>query len=154
VLRVLLRRWGPLLTFVFDRGSASGRLSGSARLGQSARQRAGLFVFLPLSACRPRSRPLRSFLPDIRRWQIETSFRSGNCELALESPRLWSLDNRLKLLGIVLRVAACLLFLLEGVHAERVHPLLRSVLPPHRQALSTSSRSPLPAALGALSPVE
>jgi hypothetical protein len=29
VLRVLVRRWGPLLTFVFDRGYASGRLSAS-----------------------------------------------------------------------------------------------------------------------------
>jgi hypothetical protein len=60
-----------------------------------------------------------------RRWQIETSFRSGKCELALESPRLWSLDNRLKLLGIVLLVYAFLLFLLEEVHSERVHALLR-----------------------------
>lgn len=31
-----------------------------------------------------------------RRWQIETSFRYGKCELAMESPRLWSLENRLK----------------------------------------------------------
>jgi hypothetical protein len=39
-----------------------------------------------------------------RRWQIETSFRYGKCELAMQSPRLWSLENRLKLLGIVLLV--------------------------------------------------
>ena len=60
-----------------------------------------------------------------RRWQIETSFRYGKCELALESPRLWSLDNRLNLLGIVLLAYAFLLFLLEEVHAERVQALLR-----------------------------
>ena len=43
-----------------------------------------------------------------RRWQIETSFRYGKCELAMESPRLWSFENRLKLLGIVLLVYAFL----------------------------------------------
>ena len=46
-----------------------------------------------------------------RRWQIESSFRYGKCELAMESPRLWSLENRLKLLGMVLLVYAFLLFL-------------------------------------------
>ena len=60
-----------------------------------------------------------------RRWQIETSFRYGKCELAMESPRLWSLDNRLKLLGIVLLVYAFLLFLLEEVHNDRLQALLR-----------------------------
>jgi hypothetical protein len=58
-----------------------------------------------------------------RRWQIETSFRYGKCELALESPRLWSFENRLKLLGIVLLVYAFLLFLLADVYQE-----LREVL--------------------------
>src|SRR5437588_2145492 len=60
-----------------------------------------------------------------RRWQIETSFRYGKCELAMESPRLWSLENRLKLLGIVLLVYAFLLFLLEEVHNDRLQALLR-----------------------------
>jgi hypothetical protein len=60
-----------------------------------------------------------------RRWQIETSFRYGKCELAMESPRLWSLENRLKLLGIVLLVYAFLLFLLEEVHNDRLQGLLR-----------------------------
>jgi hypothetical protein len=50
-----------------------------------------------------------------RRGPLEPSFRSGKCELAMESPRLWSLENRLKLLGIVLLVSAFLLFLLEEV---------------------------------------
>lgn len=60
-----------------------------------------------------------------RRWQIETSFRYGKCELALESPRLWSFENRLKLLGIVLLVYAFLLHLLEDVYKELVEALLR-----------------------------
>ena len=60
-----------------------------------------------------------------RRWQIETSFRYGKCELALESPRLWSFENRLKLLGIVLLVYAFLLFLLEDVYQELREVLLR-----------------------------
>jgi len=60
-----------------------------------------------------------------RRWQIETSFRYGKCELAMESPRLWSLENRLKLLGIVLLVYAFLLFPLAEVHSDRVKALLR-----------------------------
>lgn len=60
-----------------------------------------------------------------RRWQIETSFRYGKCELAMESPRLWSFENRLKLLGIVLLVYAFLLHLLEDVYKELVEALLR-----------------------------
>ena len=60
-----------------------------------------------------------------RRWQIETSFRYGKCELAMESPRLWAFDNRLKLLGIVLLVYAFLLHLLEDVYTEWVEALLR-----------------------------
>ncbi len=65
------------------------------------------------------------FFTDKRRWQIETSFRSGKCELALESPRLWSFENRLKLLGIVLLVYAFLLSLLEDVSKELREVLLR-----------------------------
>ena len=43
-----------------------------------------------------------------RRWQIETAFRYGKSELALESPRVWSLETRLKLLGMVTLVYAFL----------------------------------------------
>jgi hypothetical protein len=60
-----------------------------------------------------------------RRWQSETSFRSGTCELAMERPRLWALENRLKLLGMVLLVSAFLLFLLEELHNDRLQALLR-----------------------------
>ena len=60
-----------------------------------------------------------------RRWQIETSFRYGNCELALECPRLWSLDARLKLLGMVMLIYTFLLSLLDSVHSELIQALLR-----------------------------
>lgn len=60
-----------------------------------------------------------------RRWQIETSFRYAKCELALECPRLWSLDARLKLLGMVMLVYSFLLSLLDPVHQELVQALLR-----------------------------
>jgi hypothetical protein len=49
-----------------------------------------------------------------RRWQIEMSFRYGKSELAMESPRLWSWENRLKLLGMVTLVYAFLLTLLDA----------------------------------------
>lgn len=60
-----------------------------------------------------------------RRWQIETSFRYAKCELALECPRLWSLEARLKLLGMVMLVYAFLLSLRDPVHHELVQALLR-----------------------------
>lgn len=48
-----------------------------------------------------------------RRWLIETTFRYSKSELALESPRLWQWDNRLKLLLMVSLVYAFLLSLLN-----------------------------------------
>ena len=60
-----------------------------------------------------------------RRWQIETSFRYGKCELAMESPRLWSFENRLKLLSIVALVYAFLIHILEPFYSERVQSVLR-----------------------------
>ena len=60
-----------------------------------------------------------------RRWQIELSFRYGKCELAMESPRLWGFENRLKLLGIVTIVYAFLLHLLDPLYKETVQSVLR-----------------------------
>jgi hypothetical protein len=60
-----------------------------------------------------------------RRWQIETSFRYGKCELAMESPRLWTWENRLKLLGIVTLVYAFLIHLLEPLYKDLVQSVLR-----------------------------
>jgi hypothetical protein len=59
-----------------------------------------------------------------RRWQIETSFRYGKCELAMESPQVRFLENLLKLLGIVTIVYAFLLHLL----LEDSKNLLASIL--------------------------
>lgn len=59
-----------------------------------------------------------------RRWQIEMSFRYGKCELAMESPRLWAFENRLKLLSIVTIVYAFLIYLLEPIYRELVQAVL------------------------------
>lgn len=48
-----------------------------------------------------------------RRWQVETTFRYSKTELAMESPRLWFWDNRLKLMLMVSLVYAFLLSLLS-----------------------------------------
>lgn len=47
-----------------------------------------------------------------RRWQVELVFRFLKSELALESPRLWFWENRLKLLAIVALLYAFLVSLL------------------------------------------
>jgi hypothetical protein len=60
-----------------------------------------------------------------RRWQIEMSFRYGKCELAMESPRLWAFESRLKLLSIVTVVYAFLIHLLEPLYRDRVQAVLR-----------------------------
>lgn len=193
LLRLTVRRWGPLLVHVFDRGYAS-----AYWLGVLATYRArfvirwiGKHVFLTLAgeekklwqigqgkkylahkeiqdgatgekmACdlwwtalrHPRSSqtlylvkarvkkgvmylitndPVQTetqawevFFTYRRRWRIETSFRYAKCELALECPRLWSLEARLKLLGMVVLVYAFLLSLLDPVHRELVQALLR-----------------------------
>lgn len=60
-----------------------------------------------------------------RRWKIETAFRYGKCELAMESPRLWAFENRLKLLSIVTLVYTFLLSLLDPLHQELVQAVLQ-----------------------------
>lgn len=59
-----------------------------------------------------------------RRWQIEMGFRYSKTELAMESPRLWKWENRLKLLMMASLVYAFLLSLLD----ERIKPLVKSLL--------------------------
>ena len=49
-----------------------------------------------------------------RRWQIEMTFRYTKSELAMESPRLWTLERRVKMLLIVTLAYAFLLSLLIG----------------------------------------
>lgn len=60
-----------------------------------------------------------------RRWQVEMSFRYQKSELAMESPRLWKWDNRLKLLLVVSLVYAFLLSLLNPCFALLREWLLR-----------------------------
>ena len=60
-----------------------------------------------------------------RRWQVETAFRYSKTELAMESPRLWFWNNRLKLMLMVTLVCAFLLSLLSLPEPAR-SSLLRS----------------------------
>jgi Transposase DDE domain len=60
-----------------------------------------------------------------RRWQIELVFRYNKSELALESPRVSGLENRLKLLGIVTLVYAFLLELIFSDHHALIERVLR-----------------------------
>ena len=48
----------------------------------------------------------------VRRWQIEMAFRFHKSELALERPRLWFWENRLKLFAIVALLYSFLVSLL------------------------------------------
>lgn len=50
----------------------------------------------------------------MRRWLIEQTFRYNKSELALESPRLWYWENRLKLMAIVALVYDFLLQILRN----------------------------------------
>lgn len=59
-----------------------------------------------------------------RRWQIELAWRYAKSDLAFQSPRLWSWDNRLKLLLLATLAYAFLLSLL----APLLHGLLTLLL--------------------------
>lgn len=50
----------------------------------------------------------------MHRWNIEQAFRFGKSELAMESPRLWFWENRLKLLAIVALVYDFLMRILRN----------------------------------------
>lgn len=60
-----------------------------------------------------------------RRWQVETTYRYAKSELAMESPRLWCWENRLKLLLMATLVYAFLLSLLDPDLEALRHWLLR-----------------------------
>lgn len=64
-----------------------------------------------------------------RRWQIEMAFRFTKSELALESPRLWFWDNRLKLLQMVSLAYAFLLSLLDPELKQLREALLKAFCP-------------------------
>jgi hypothetical protein len=52
-------------------------------------------------------------------------FRDGKSELALESPRLWSWENRLKILSMGVLVSSFLLHLLADLYSTLIESLLR-----------------------------
>jgi Transposase DDE domain len=60
-----------------------------------------------------------------RRWRIELTFRYTKSELAMESPRLWTWERRLKLLGLVTLADLFLLSLLVPALLEWRQWLLR-----------------------------
>ena len=60
-----------------------------------------------------------------RRWQVEMCCRACKTDLAMESPRLWFWENRLKVLLMVSLVYALLLSLLEPSLGPLVRELLR-----------------------------
>jgi hypothetical protein len=192
-LRICVRKWGPLLVHVFDRGYASGYWlqvlstyrarfvirwiknhlfllnSGAEKklwqIGQGkkylahkeirdsttgekmpcalwwtairhprsgeqlylvrARVKKGVMYLITNDPVGTEAQAWEVFFSYRRRWQIETTFRYAKCELALECPRLWSLEARLKLLGLVMLVYAFLLSLLDPLHQELVQALLR-----------------------------
>ena len=63
-----------------------------------------------------------------RRWQAEMAYRYGKTELAMESPRLWRWETRMKLLLLVTLVYAFLLTLVRE-EGEWVAALLRTYCP-------------------------
>jgi hypothetical protein len=193
LLRLTVRRWGPLLVHVFDRGYASASwlgvlatirarfvirwigkhvfltLAGQEKklwqMGQGkkclahkeiqdgvtgekmacdlwwtalrhpsshqtlflvkARVKKGVMYLITNDPVQTEAQAWEVFFTYRRRWRIETSFRYAKCELALECPRLWSLEARLKLLGMVVLVYAFLLSLLDPRYRELVQALLR-----------------------------
>jgi len=68
----------------------------------------------------------RVVLAYARRWQVEMCYRTCKTDLAMESPRLWFWDNRLKLLLMVSLVYAFLLSLLTPNLAPLLQELLRN----------------------------
>jgi Transposase DDE domain len=193
LVRICVRKWGPLLVHVFDRGYASGPWlqvlekfrarfvirwikkhvflttageekklwqvgqgkkylahkeirdpmtgekmpcalwwttvrhpsSGEALFLVKARVKQGVLYLITNEPVKTAEQAWEVFFSYRRRWQIELSFRYAKCELALECPRLWSLEARLKLLGMVMLVYAFLLSLLDPLHQELVAALLR-----------------------------
>ena len=68
----------------------------------------------------------RVVLAYARRWQVEMCYRACKTDLAMESPRLWFWENRLKLLLMASLVYAFLLSLLDPGLAPLVQDLLRT----------------------------
>lgn len=76
-----------------------------------------------------------------RRWQIEMAFRFCKTELAMQSPRLWAWENRLKLLLMVSLAYAFLLTLLDPLLKPFRNALLQRFCP---RTGTRSRESPTP----------
>ena len=61
-----------------------------------------------------------------RRWQVELCYRACKTDLAMESPRLWFWENRLKLLLMVSLLYSFLLSLLDSPAQPLLKDLLRN----------------------------
>lgn len=72
-----------------------------------------MYLLTSLNICTPAD-AWQVLFSYIHRWEIEQAFRFGKSELAMESPRLWFWENRLKLLAIVMLVYDFLLQLLRN----------------------------------------
>jgi hypothetical protein len=64
-----------------------------------ARVKKGVMYLITNDPVKTEEQAWEVFFSYRRRWQIELSFRYATCELALECPRFWSLEARLKLRG-------------------------------------------------------
>ena len=84
-----------------------------------------------------------------RRWQVEMCYRSCKTDLAMESPRLWFWENRLKLLLMVSPAYALLLSLLAAAltlfgpgHPQALVPQNRRAVPPSCDTALQVARRP------------
>lgn len=77
-----------------------------------------------------------------RRWQIEMAWRFSKSELAMESPRLWFWENRIKLLLMVSLAYAFLLSLLDA-ELERLREALLTRFCPRTGKRSREVSTPL-----------
>lgn len=59
-----------------------------------------------------------------RRWKIEQTFRFAKSEMALESPRLWFWENRLKCMALLSLAMDFLLYLLQQGRTSDIEDLL------------------------------
>lgn len=64
-----------------------------------------------------------------KRWKIEQIFRFAKTEMAMESPRLWFWENRLKCMMVITLAIDFLLYLLQKGRTELIEKLLNTWCP-------------------------
>ena len=70
-----------------------------------------------------------------RRWQVELCYRACKTDLAMESPRLWFWENRLKLLLMVSLLYSFLLSLLDPKMSATAARTAAKLVPQNRKAV-------------------